>query len=62
MLRRTLPWLLLLLALLLLVGSHIYSQDSVVDVSGQWIGIFEWDELSENWIEPNVRIYRLNIL
>ena len=62
MLRRTLPWLLLLLALLLLVGSHIYSQDSVVDVSGQWIGIFEWDELPENWIEPNVRIYRLNIL
>jgi hypothetical protein len=56
-------WFIPLAALLILVGVHASAQDSLPDVSGQWVGVIEWDSVvDESWIAPNVRIYRLNIL
>jgi hypothetical protein len=52
------------LALILLVAAHAYAQpdDTPIDVSGEWVGVIEWDYSARSGgASGDVLVYRLNI-
>lgn len=54
--------LLLALPLLFLFSAHA-QDDDLPNLSGQWVGVVEWDTISgEPPFPPDVRTYRLNLL
>jgi hypothetical protein len=52
------------LALVLLVAAHAYAQpdNASIDVSGEWVGVMEWDYSMRSGGAPgDVWVYRLNV-